>query len=200
MAAAFAPAISSWRWAIRVDRSWVPTALHGTKQFVPDVWNETELSATAQRRARARWIVGSGPRWSTAMALSLAEPWRRIHVGVPERAVAVGAPRRWVRCRRQHSPRVDDLVGGVRWSSGNLPVRWPMGSTGARVSILLRPVTNDLWQRLNRADRVEFLARDVRTWDVHRHRMPPHRHVGSTDSSRVDGCGPAGPESQTHSW
>jgi uncharacterized NAD(P)/FAD-binding protein YdhS len=37
----------------------------------------------------------------------------------------------------------------------------------------LRPVTAQLWQGLGEEDKREFLAEDVRAWDVHRHRMPP---------------------------
>ena len=37
----------------------------------------------------------------------------------------------------------------------------------------LRPVTAQLWQGLGEEDRQAFLADDARTWDVHRHRMPP---------------------------
>ena len=37
----------------------------------------------------------------------------------------------------------------------------------------LRPVTAQLWQGLAEEDRRTFLAEDARTWDVHRHRMPP---------------------------
>ncbi len=37
----------------------------------------------------------------------------------------------------------------------------------------LRPVTAQLWQGLDDDDRRTFLEQDARTWDVHRHRMPP---------------------------
>ena len=184
------------------DRSWVPTALHGTTQFVPDVWNETELRA-ATEGAREILIVGSGLTM-VDMALSLAEPWRRIHVvsrsgllpsghlvgvgsmpppALPEGSMTLTEVRALV--ERQLARAVAD---GLDWRAG---------------FDSLRPVTNDLWQRLNRAERVEFLARDVRTWDVHRHRMPPSsarrihgliesgqlrtRRAGVADAQLVDG-------------
>ena len=37
----------------------------------------------------------------------------------------------------------------------------------------LRPVTAQLWQGLGEDDKRRFLAEHARTWDVHRHRMPP---------------------------
>ena len=37
----------------------------------------------------------------------------------------------------------------------------------------LRPVTAQLWQGLDEDDKRRFLADHARTWDIHRHRMPP---------------------------
>ena len=37
----------------------------------------------------------------------------------------------------------------------------------------LRPVTAQLWQGLSEDDKRRFLGEHARTWDVHRHRMPP---------------------------
>lgn len=37
----------------------------------------------------------------------------------------------------------------------------------------LRSVTSQLWRGLSEADKQRFLDEDARTWDVHRHRMPP---------------------------
>ncbi len=37
----------------------------------------------------------------------------------------------------------------------------------------LRPITAQLWQGLGDDDKRRFLAERARTWDVHRHRMPP---------------------------
>jgi len=68
----------------------------------------------------------------------------------------------------------------------------------------LRPVTAQLWQGLGEEDKRRFLAGHARTWDVHRHRMPPitaHRlneiaqagrmvrHSGTVASARLLGSG-----------
>ena len=52
----------------------------------------------------------------------------------------------------------------------------------------LRPVTAQLWQSLSDEDKRGFLAEHARTWDVHRHRMPPvtaGRLGEITDSGRL---------------
>ena len=47
----------------------------------------------------------------------------------------------------------------------------------------LRPVTAQLWQGLDDEDKRRFLADHARTWDVHRHRMPPVT-AGRLDADR----------------
>jgi len=68
----------------------------------------------------------------------------------------------------------------------------------------LRPVTAQLWQGLCEEGKREFLEADARSWDVHRHRMPPItagrlsevtesgrliRHTGTVGSARRVGTG-----------
>ena len=68
----------------------------------------------------------------------------------------------------------------------------------------LRPVTAQLWQGLDEDDKRQFLTECARTWDVHRHRMPPItaqrldaiaeagrlvRHTGTVAGARRSGTG-----------
>jgi uncharacterized NAD(P)/FAD-binding protein YdhS len=78
-----------------------------------------------------------------------------------------------------HAPR---LLGWVKWARGQ------SGShrDWRAVIDVLRPVTQEAWDRLGDADRRRFLRHLRPYWDVHRHRMPPPVGEAVADLLRTD--------------
>ncbi|MFJ1932377.1 FAD/NAD(P)-binding protein [Kitasatospora sp. NPDC088160] len=155
-------------------QAWAPPALRDSGRFLADPWAPGALAAVPEDRDVL--LVGTGLTM-VDMALSLQRPGRVVHAlsrhglvprphaatplttpaapAVPQLDARAGLPalRRAVlcqiaRCRRVHGD-------------------WRAGVDS------LRPLTSALWQQLSPADQARLLARDLRLWETHRHRIPP---------------------------
>ncbi|WP_202879273.1 FAD/NAD(P)-binding protein [Nocardioides cynanchi] len=158
---------------------WAPGALRDSAFFVPDPWAPGALDVV--RRAAAGppdvLLVGTGLTM-VDVVLSLSgddsRPDRRLH------AVSRGGelPRRhadevqlaaipeiddWGRTLADYRVRAADHLARVQRATGD----WRPGADG------LRTVVQALWQRLDEADREEFIRTDAGAWGRLRHRMPP---------------------------
>ncbi|KOV80220.1 hypothetical protein ADL03_34845 [Nocardia sp. NRRL S-836] len=147
---------------------WVPTDTPDSAAFVPDPWAPGAL--TGVRDDRDVVLVGTGLT-AVDLAMTLNRPGRVVH-----------AVSRTGLLPRRHRPaepmRPPELTG----CTGLDDVR-RLVSAHVRESVRrhgdwrpavdsLRPVTARLWDLLPLRDRSRFLAEDLRSWEVHRHRMP----------------------------
>ncbi|NHC12630.1 FAD/NAD(P)-binding protein [Motilibacter deserti] len=155
----------------RNPADWAPAVLRGAAGFVPDPWAYGALEKV--RPARSVLLVGTGLTM-VDVALTLAGPGRQVlavsrsgRLPEPHAARPVPPlPAPPVPDGPLRLPDVRRLVLGQLRAAVRAHGDWRPGLDS------LRPVTRDLWQRLPEADRAEFLRRDRRWWDTHRHRMP----------------------------
>ncbi|MFF0013339.1 FAD/NAD(P)-binding protein [Streptomyces sp. NPDC005374] len=150
---------------------WAGDELRSSPRFVADPWAPGALDTVEDTGDVL--LVGTGLTMAD-VAVTLAGPGRVLHAVsrhglVPHPHLAPPAPpaapcpldgalgldvlRRDIRrhlsaCRREHGD-------------------WRPGMDG------LRPLTADLWQQLTEEDRTRFLQEDLRSWEVHRHRLAP---------------------------
>lgn len=112
----------------------------------------------------------------TIHALSRRGLRPRAHSPHPLDVPAGPPPARWLAC----DPTARGLLREVRKAIAEL------GPTGDWRSVIdsLRPVTPELWQRMNARERQRFIRRVRPFWDVHRHRaaVEVHRDVERLES------------------
>ena len=147
--------------------SWAPAALRRAAQFVADPW---QVVPPVTKRGDEIVLVGAG-----LTAVDMAQAWCRDGVRVhvvsrhgqlplahadepqpPITALTTPLPATLKDVRRE-------VFAAVRTAGGD----WRQVIDG------LRPITAELWQATDDADRSAFLAGPVRRWDRVRHRLDP---------------------------
>ncbi|MDX2198074.1 MAG: FAD/NAD(P)-binding protein [Phycisphaerae bacterium] len=169
------------------------SAVHGDRRVLDSPWRVSRYDAI--RRRDPVVIVGSG---LTALD-AVAELERRGHLG----AVTL-ISRRGITSRPQVSPLpvalpvtafADLLKPGttlkklVRLVRAMIAHEHARGGDWRSVIDGLRPITAQLWRRLDERERARFVARLALWWDVHRHRAPPAVHAAlerGLSSGRVE--------------
>ncbi|MFI6146647.1 FAD/NAD(P)-binding protein [Streptomyces sp. NPDC051109] len=153
-------------------RSWAPANLRSSPCFVPDPWAPGALDRVAAA-GDDLLLVGTGLTM-VDVALALARPGRVLHAVsrhglLPQSHTTRPAP-------PVAPPGLDgpDTLDALRRAvlrhvaaTRRIHGDWRPALDG------LRPVTADLWQRLNPADQDRFLSEDLRVWETHRHRLAP---------------------------
>ncbi|MFB7655107.1 MULTISPECIES: FAD/NAD(P)-binding protein [unclassified Streptomyces] len=153
------------------DPAWAGPGLRASRRFVADPWAPGALEGPAAQGDVL--LVGTGLTM-VDVALTLAGPGRVLHAvsrhgllpreHLPAAAAATAPP------QLEGAHTLEALRRGVRLhlaAGRRVCGDWRPALDG------LRPVTAALWQRLSAADRRRFLAEDLRTWEVHRHRVAP---------------------------
>jgi uncharacterized NAD(P)/FAD-binding protein YdhS len=150
---------------------WAGDELRASPRFVADPWAPGALDAVDD--AGDVLLVGTGLTMAD-VAGTLAGPGRVLHAVsrhglVPHTHVAPPAPPA-APCPLDGTLGLDTLrrdirrhLSACRRERGD----WRPGMDG------LRPLTSVLWQQLSDADRARFLREDLRSWEVHRHRLAP---------------------------
>src|SRR4051794_39446830 len=163
---------------------WAPEALRRSAFFVPDPWAPGAVDVVRRDAAGPAEVllVGTGLTM-VDVVLSLTGPSqrsdRRIHAvsrhgELPRRhadqlqLAAIPEIDDWGESLAGYRTRAAEHIARVQRSTGD----WRPGVDG------LRTVVQALWQRLDDADRREFLREDAGAWSRLRHRMPP----GSADA------------------
>lgn len=152
----------------RAGVGWAPVGLAGSERLVADPW-VTPLPETGDLL-----LVGTGLSMID-VAIAADRPGRVLHA--VSRHGLEPAPHRMPTTPPVPPPpgitRVHDLATLRRVVLEH--VERTVAVTGDWRAAVdgLRPVTAQLWRGLPDDDRRAFLADDARTWDVHRHRMPP---------------------------
>jgi uncharacterized NAD(P)/FAD-binding protein YdhS len=151
--------------------AWVPPALTASPRFIADPWSPGALAAVD---GESVLLVGTSLTM-VDVALTLSRTGRRLHaVSRHGLLPAVHATRPLAHMAPPSLP-----AGPLRLTTLRRAVSHHVAASLAahgdwRPAIdSLRPVTADLWRRLPIADRAEFLRRDLRSWEVRRHRMAP---------------------------
>ncbi|GAB3663889.1 hypothetical protein GCM10027596_27630 [Nocardioides korecus] len=172
----------------RPGTAWAPAELRASARLVDDPWTQELPDGDLL-------LVGTGLTM-VDVALSAAREGRTLHTvsrhdelprahRVPTTPAVPPPP---------GITRVTDLAGLRRTVTAHVErTRAATGDWRPAVDGL-RPVTAQLWQGLDEADRRTFVEQDARDWDVHRHRMPPARPGGWTTCSRpAASCATAAP-------
>lgn len=147
---------------------WVPQGSPASAAFVPDPWAPQALAHVSDSRDVV--LVGTGLT-AADLAVSLSRPGRVVHAlsrtGLLPRRHRAAQPMRPPELSGCHG--LDDVRRVV-----SAHVRESLRRHGDWRPALdsLRPVTARLWDLLPLPDRSRFLAEDLRSWEVHRHRMP----------------------------
>ncbi|WP_063766942.1 FAD/NAD(P)-binding protein [Streptomyces sp. NRRL S-813] len=153
------------------DHAWADPQLRASGRFVADPWAPGALDGVAAEGDVL--LVGTGLTM-VDLAVTLARPGRVLHAvsrhgllpqeHLPVAAAAAQPP------QLDAAHGLDALRRGVRrYLAAGRRSRgdWRPAMDG------LRPVTAALWQQLSTADRRRFVEEDLRTWEVHRHRVAP---------------------------
>ncbi len=170
---------------------WAPDRLRDSAFFVPDPWAPGALDVVRRDHVGPPdvLLVGTG---LTMVDVTLGLTDER---GRPDRVVravsrngrlpATHAPRlkpaaipdvsTWGPTLADVRERVRQHLEGVRRTTGD----WRPGVDGLRFQVAA------LWERLDDADREEFLARDAGSWNVLRHRVAPTSAVVLRELRRV---------------
>ena len=155
----------------RAAATWAPDELRESPRFVADPWAPAALADLPEGDVL---LVGTGLTM-VDVAITADRPGRVLHAasrhGVLPRTHRLPTtppadpPLGLVHCTDLPSLRrmVEEHVADTVEETGD----WRAAIDG------LRGVTTAIWQRLPDADKRTFLAEDARTWDAHRHRMPP---------------------------
>ncbi|MDH6142883.1 MULTISPECIES: FAD/NAD(P)-binding protein [Kitasatospora] len=151
--------------------AWAPPALRSSSRFLADPWVPDALAAVPEDRDVL--LVGTGLTM-VDMALSLQRPGRVVHA--LSRHGLVPRPHATTPITDLPAPELDARPGLVALRRAVLRhisyCRRVHGDWRAGVDSL-RPVTSALWQQLSTTDQARLLARDLRLWETHRHRIPP---------------------------
>ncbi|MBL7498930.1 FAD/NAD(P)-binding protein [Frankia sp. CN7] len=153
--------------------SWAPPALARSPRFVGDPWR-----ADAQPRVPAGGevlLVGSG----LTMA-DMAQRWSRagVRLHVTSRHGLLPLPHALDPAPPLAAPRLPD--GPVSLAQARRLVFDHIRAAGGdwrRAVDAMRPVTAELWSRLDAAARSTFVATTMRRWDQVRHRVDPAIHA-----------------------
>ncbi|KAB1987477.1 FAD/NAD(P)-binding protein [Streptomyces triticiradicis] len=153
-------------------QDWAGAELRGSGRFVADPWAPGALEGPAEQGDVL--LVGTGLTM-VDLAAALARPDRVVHAVsrhglLPQEHLPSAAPAAQAPPDLDGSRGLDALRRSVRRhlsATRRACGDWRPALDG------LRPVTAALWQQLPAADRVRFLTEDLRTWEVHRHRMAP---------------------------
>jgi uncharacterized NAD(P)/FAD-binding protein YdhS len=146
----------------------IPDALVSSELFVADPWAPGAIEAAASDETVL--LLGSGLTM-VDVALELGKAGGPV-MHVVSRAGLL--PRAHVEhpCRPDGEPAITDFDQPL--DEMVLDVLTASGTVGWRAAIdSLRPVTNELWRGLDRADQERFHRRLARIWSIHRHRMAP---------------------------
>jgi uncharacterized NAD(P)/FAD-binding protein YdhS len=152
-------------------QDWAGAELSQSGRFVADPWAPGALDGPAEKGDVL--LVGTGLTM-VDLAATLARPDRVLHAVsrhglLPQEHLPAAAP----------PAEPPDLDGSYGLDALRRDVRRHLSATRRACGDWrpaldgLRPLTAALWQQLPLADRVRFLVEDLRTWEVHRHRMAP---------------------------
>jgi uncharacterized NAD(P)/FAD-binding protein YdhS len=151
--------------------AWAPAPLLASSGFIADPWAPGALAGIPS--GSDVLLVGTGLTMAD-VALTLEHPGRTVHAvsrhgllphgHTTDPGPALAAPQL---SGRQGLPQLRRAVLRHLAVCRRLQGDWRRGLDG------LRPQTSALWQELPADDRARFLERDMRLWEVHRHRMPP---------------------------
>ncbi|MGW7441195.1 FAD/NAD(P)-binding protein [Streptomyces sp. NPDC054849] len=152
-------------------QDWAGARLQRSDRYVADPWAPGALDAVPEDGDLL--LIGTGLTMAD-LAITLARPGRVVHAVsrhglLPQEHLVDPAPAA-APPSFDGSDGLDALRRDVRrYLAANRRARgdWRPGMDG------LRPVTAALWQQLSAVDRTRFLREDLRTWEVHRHRMAP---------------------------
>lgn len=158
---------------------WAPTALRSSRFFVADPWAPGALDVVRRDRTGPADVLLVGTGLTTVdVTIALTDSRSRADRVVHAISRSGRLPHRHARAQAQ--PVVPDVsdwghtladlrdrVVSHLESARRLTGDWRPGLDG------LRRWTAALWERLDEADRIEFLARDAGAWNVLRHRIPP---------------------------
>lgn len=157
---------------------WAPAELRESPRFVPDPWR---LSADQRfESARKVLLVGSGLTMvDVALTLGpthtvqvVSRSGLRPHAHRAQPSAPVSPP---------ELPAGELSLGELRRSVSEHIDKTQAECGDWRPAIdSLRPLTNTLWAQLSLADRQEFLNKDLRQWNVLRHRMAPNSAAALT--------------------
>ncbi|HEX4686344.1 MAG TPA: FAD/NAD(P)-binding protein, partial [Nocardioides sp.] len=159
--------------------AWAPESLVRSAFFVADPWSPGALDVVRRDHAGPAdvLLVGTGLTM-VDVALSLSGPSQRRdrhvhavsrHGELPRRhadevqLAAIPEIDDWGNRLEDYRARAAEHIAGVQRATGD----WRPAVDG------LRTVVQALWQRLDDADRTEFLRTDASAWGRLRHRMPP---------------------------
>ncbi|SDT16152.1 Uncharacterized NAD(P)/FAD-binding protein YdhS [Nocardioides scoriae] len=167
----------------RPGTDWAPEGLAGTTGLVADPWREPLPEGDLLLVGTGLTMVdvalsaaGSGREGRTLHAVSRHGELPRTHRLPTTPAVPPPPGITRVTTLDELSRVVADHVGATVAETGD----WRAALDG------LRPVTAQLWQGLCDEGKRGFLRQHARTWDVHRHRMPP---VTAARLAELDGSG-----------
>ncbi|MEU4877519.1 FAD/NAD(P)-binding protein [Streptomyces sp. NPDC021608] len=157
--------------SLATARDWAGPELRGCGRFVADPWAPGALDGPAAQGDVL--LVGTGLTM-VDLAATLARRDRVLHAVsrhglLPQEHLPTPAP----------PVEPPDLDGSRGLDALRRDVRGHLAATRRACGDWrpaldgLRPLTAALWQRLPVADRARFLHEDLRTWEVHRHRMAP---------------------------
>ena len=175
----------------RPGTDWAPDSLRGSDRLVADPWTQALPEGDLL-------LVGTGLTM-VDVAVAAHRPGRVLHtVSRHDLVPAVH--------RLPTTPAVPPPPGITRataltelYDVVRAHVRRTVAETGDWRAAIdgLRPVTAQLWQGLTEEDKQTFLREHARSWEVHRHRMPPVtarrladlgddlvRHAGTVTGSR----------------
>ncbi len=167
----------------QVGHDWAPEDLRASERFVGDPWAPGVLDLVRGDRTGPPdvLVVGTGLTM-VDVVLSLCGPAeradRRLHAvsrhgRLPRPHTAMGKTAAvpdlatWGHTLPELRSEVARHLTDVARATGD----WRPAMDG------LRTVATTLWQRLDEAERAEFLARDAGAWNVARHRMAPSSGV-----------------------
>lgn len=154
-----------------IETAWAPEALVRSARFIRDPWAEGALEGLPEDGDAL--IIGTG--------LTMVDVFTTV--ARPDRAV-YAISRHGVLPRRH----ADDILPGMEApelpdSPGLAELRAALATHIAKARARygdwrpavdsIRAITQRLWAGLNNDERAEFVARDARTWDAMRHRIPP---------------------------
>ncbi|MEU0438143.1 FAD/NAD(P)-binding protein [Streptomyces sp. NPDC006290] len=153
-------------------QDWAGAELRGSGRFVADPWAPGALEGPAGQGDVL--LVGTGLTM-VDLAATLARPDRVVyavsrHGLLPQEHLPSAAPPAEAPPDLDGTRGLDALRRSVRQhlsATRRACGDWRPALDG------LRPLTAALWQQLPAADRARFLDEDLRTWEVHRHRMAP---------------------------
>lgn len=157
---------------------WAPDALRSSAFFVPDPWAPGAIDVVRRDRTGPTdvLLVGTGLSMvDVTLSLTAAHRPDRVLRAISRsgslpaahattlKPAAIPDVSAWGHTLAGIRRRAIDHVAGVRDATGD----WRPAVDGLRFRLTA------LWERLDEADRAEFLARDAGAWNLVRHRMAP---------------------------